>query len=101
MTFINQKYVYYFYRWLLLQIYTLQDALEIILNGGESAFESSDDEEITELVINEDEVPDHEIDYYFSSSDDEPWTKTATASLHITPKTNIVTQIGRWAHLVM
>ena len=34
-------------------------------------FESSDDEEITELVIDE-EVPDHEIDYYFSSSDDEP-----------------------------
>ena len=28
------------------RVYTAQDALEIILNGGESDFESSDDEEI-------------------------------------------------------
>ncbi|KAK2176186.1 hypothetical protein NP493_677g02059 [Ridgeia piscesae] len=54
------------------RLYTAQDALEIILNEGESDFESSDDEEITELVIDEEEVPDHEIDDYFSSSDDEP-----------------------------
>ena len=43
------------------RLYTAQDALEIILNGGESDFESSDDEEITELVIDEEEVPNHEI----------------------------------------
>ena len=54
------------------RVYTAQDALEIILNGGESDFESSDDEEITELAIDEEEVPEHNIDDYFSSSDDEP-----------------------------
>ena len=54
------------------RLYTAQDALEIILYGIESDFESSDDEEITELVIDEEEVPDHEIYVYFSSSDDEP-----------------------------
>ena len=50
----------------------MQDALEIILNQGESDFESSDDEEITYLVIDQEEVSDHEIEDYFSSSDDEP-----------------------------
>ena len=54
-----------------LQIYTAQGALDIILNGDESDFESSDDEEITELVNDEEELPDHEVDDYFSSSDDE------------------------------
>ena len=49
-----------------MRLYTAQDALEIILNGGESDFGSSDDEEITELVIDEEEVPDHETDDYFS-----------------------------------
>ena len=52
------------------RVYTAQDALEIILNRGESDFESSDDEEITELAIDEEEVPEHNIDDYFSSSDD-------------------------------
>jgi len=40
-------------------------------------------------VIEEEEVPDNGIDDYFS--DDEPWTKTAMASLHVTPKPDIVT----------
>ena len=60
--------------------YIAQDALEIILTGGESDFENSDDEEITELVIDEDEVPDHEIDDYFSSNDDEPLSSYRTNS---------------------
>ena len=52
------------------RLYTAQDALDIILYGSESDLESNDDEEITELVIDEEEVPDHEIYDYFS--DDEP-----------------------------
>ncbi|KAK2170236.1 hypothetical protein NP493_1156g00000 [Ridgeia piscesae] len=60
------------------RLYTAQDALEIIPNGGESDFGSSDDEEITELVIDEEEVPDHETDDYFSSSDDEPLSSYRT-----------------------
>ena len=34
------------------RVYTAQDALEIILNGGESDFESSDDEEMSSVLPN-------------------------------------------------
>ena len=53
------------------RVCTAQDALEIILNGDESDFESCDDTEITELANYEKEVPEDNIDDYFSSSDDE------------------------------
>ena len=39
----------------------MQDALKIILNGDESDFESSDDEEITKLA-NYEKVPEDDID---------------------------------------
>ena len=66
--FINKNMLLLFFQ--MSRVYTAQDALEIILNRGESDFESSDDEEITELAIDEEEVPEHNIDDYFSSSDD-------------------------------
>ena len=69
------------------RVYTAQYALEIIINGGESDFESSDDEEITELAIDEEEVTEHNIDDYFSSSDDEPLS---------TYRTNPTIPVGRW-----
>ena len=53
------------------RVYTAQDSLKVILNGGESDVESSDDEEITELAKDEEEVPEDNIDD-FSSGDDEP-----------------------------
>ena len=53
------------------RVYTAQDALDIILHGDESDFESSDDDELTELANNEEEVPQDNIDHVFSSGDDE------------------------------
>ncbi|KAI0230674.1 hypothetical protein LSAT2_019009 [Lamellibrachia satsuma] len=53
------------------RVYTAQDALDIILNGEESELKSSDDEEITELANNEEEVPQDNLDHDFTSGDDE------------------------------
>ncbi|KAI0222601.1 hypothetical protein LSAT2_026152, partial [Lamellibrachia satsuma] len=55
------------------RVCTAQHAFEIILNGDESDFESSDHDEITELANDdEEEVLEDNTDGDFSSSDDEP-----------------------------
>ena len=54
------------------RVCTTQHSFEIILNGDESDFESSDDDEITELPKDDEEVPEDNTDGDFSSGDDEP-----------------------------
>ena len=54
------------------RVFTAQHSFEIILNGDESDFDSCDDDEITELANDDEDVPEDNTDGDLSSSDDEP-----------------------------